>query len=175
MKKYMGKVSAVFLLFLMAIFWTATIAYNVRAVPRDKRAFRTVSMTSTLAGTTDQLFTVSGGRIEIVSLFGECILSAGTPGSSSIQVDATAGADYDRAFSTSVDIDTLIEGDAIRFTDAIDSGVLDFTSNVGAGQTLSWFCSPGEIELITSSGTTGTIIWYMTYRRLEPTSRVAPN
>lgn len=175
MKKYMGKVSAVFLLFLMAIFWTVTISYNLRAVPRDRWTFRTLAMTSTLAGTSDDLFTVSGGRVEIVSFFGECTVSAGTPGSTYIFIDATAGAEYDYNFSTSVSIDSLDGGDVIRFTNAIDQGVLGFTSNVGAGQTLSWFCPPGTIKLSTSSGTAGTIIWYMTYRRLESGSRVRAN
>lgn len=172
---YEAKVSAVFLLFLMAIFWTATISYNVRAVPRDKRAFRTISMTSTLAGTTDQMFTVSGGRIEIVSLFGECTVAAGSPGNTKIQLDATAGINYNTDFSTTVNIDALGEGDIVRFTNAIDEGILDLTVNVGAGQTLSWFCSPGEIELNTAAGTTGTIVWYMTYRRLEAAARVTAN
>ena len=105
MKKYMGKVSAVFLLFLMTIFWTATIAYNVRAVPRDIR-------------------------------------------------------------------DRLDTGAIVRFSNAIGEGVADFSKNIGAGQTLSWFCLPGEIELNTNAGTSGSIVWYMTYRRLEPASRV---
>ncbi len=164
------------MLFLMTIFWTATISYNVRAVPRDKRAFRTISMTSTLAGTRDQMFTVTGGRIEIVSLFGECTTAAGSPGNTKIQVDATAGTDYDNDFSTTVNIDALGAGDVITFTNAVSEGVLTFVANQNAGQTLSWFCSPGEIELNTQTGgTTGTIVWYMTYRRLERAARVTAN
>lgn len=172
--KRIGKVSAVCLLLLIAIFWTATISYNVRAVPRDKRAFRTISMTSTLAGTTDQMFSVSGGRIEIVSMFGECTVEAGSPGNTLLQLDAT-DSDQDREFSTTVNIDALDAGEVIRFSNAIDEGVLDLTGAVGAGQTLSWFCSPGEIELNTAAGTTGTIVWYMTYRRLERAARVTAN
>ncbi len=175
MKKYIGKVSVGFLIFLMTAFWTATIAYNVRAVPRDKRDVRTISMTSTLAGTTDQLFTVTGGRIEIVSLFGECTTDAGSPGNTLIQLDATAGTDYDREYSTTVSIDALGAGDVVRFSNAMDEGDLDLTANVGAGQTLSWFVSPGEIELNTASGTTGAIVWYMSYRRLGPSARVTAN
>ena len=148
----------------------------VEAVVRaPDNAVRTVFMTSTLVGTTDQMFTVTGGRIEIVSLFGECTTDAGSPGNTLIQLDATAGTDYDREFSTTVDIGALGEGDVVRFSNAMDEGVLDITVNVGAGQTLSWFCSPGEIELNTASGTTGAIVWYMSYRRLEPGSRVTPN
>ncbi|KKL60993.1 hypothetical protein LCGC14_2199790 [marine sediment metagenome] len=136
----------------------------VRTYDRDVRS---ISMTSTLAGTTDQLFTVTGGRIEIISLFGECTLDAGSPGNTLIQLDSATDPNYDRDFSTTVDIGALGIGDVVRFSNAIDEGILRLTSNEGAGQSLSWFCSPGEIELNTASGTTGTIIWYMSYRKLE--------
>lgn len=145
------------------------------AVPRGWDRIQVVKMTSTLAGTTDQMYTVTGGRIEIVSLFGECTTAAGSPGNTLIQLDATAGSDYDREFSTTVNIDALGAGDVIRFTNAIDEGVLDLTANVGAGQTLSWFCSPGEIELNTASGTTGAIVWYLSYRALESGVKVTAN
>ena len=114
---------------------------------------------------------MSGGWIEIVSLFGECTVEAGAPGNTLIQLDAT-DSDQNRSFSTTVDIGALDAGDVIRFTNAIDIGALDLTAAVGAGQPLSWFCSPGEIELNTASGTTGAIVWYMTYRRLENAARV---
>lgn len=146
----------------------------VYAVPRSfDNGVRFLSMTSTLAGTTDQLFTITGGRIEIISFFGECTVDAGSPGNTLIQLDATAGGDYDREYSTTVNIDTLGVGDVIRFSNNIDKGVLDLTNNVGAGQPLSWFVSPGELELNTASGTTGAIVWYMSYRRLERSSRVS--
>jgi len=139
------------------------------AIPRSyDQDVQTIVMTSTLAGTTDQMFTVAGGRIEVISLFGECTTAAGSPGDTLIQLDATAGSDYDREYSTTVNIDALGAGDVVRFTNAIDEGVLDLTANVGAGQTLSWFVSPGEIELNTAAGTTGAIVWYMSFRPLEP-------
>jgi len=121
------------------------------------------------------MFTVSGGPIEIVSLFGECTTAIGTVGTTVIQLDATAGSDYDRTFSTAVDIDALAVGDLVRFTNAIDEGVLNIDANVGAGQTLSWMCSAGEIELNPTTTSTGAVTWYMSYRRLVPASRVTPN
>lgn len=156
--------------------YLATSLQFAQAIPRSSdEDVRTVNMTSTLAGTTDQMFTVTGGRIEIISLFGECTVAAGTPGNTLIQLDATDSSDHDRAFSTIVDIGALGVGDVVRFSSAMDIGVLDITANRGAGQPLSWFCSPGEIELNTSSGTTGAIVWYMSYRRLETNSRVTAN
>ncbi len=172
MRNYTAKVSAVFLLFLMTIFWTATVAYNVKAVPRDRRIFRTISMTSVVTATADQMFTVTGGPIEIVSLFGECTVDmASSPGNLSIVLDATTAAN-DRDFSTVVSINGLGDGDVVRCSNAIDEGVSDITAAMAAGQTLSWFCSPGEIEQKTASTGTGNIKWYMTYRRLAPASRV---
>lgn len=141
----------------------------VRAYDQD---VRTVVKTSTLAGTTDQLYTVTGGRIEVVSLFGECTTAAGSPGNTLIQLDATDGTDYDREYTTTVNIDALGAGDVVHISNAIDEGVIDITANVGAGQTLSWFVSPGEIELNTAAGTTGAIVWYMSYRKLEAGAKV---
>jgi hypothetical protein len=162
-----------FILIMVALIVLA-LCLHTEAVPRGfDNGVQFLSMTSTLAGTTDQLFTITGGRIEIVSFFGECTVDAGDPCDTLIQLDATAGSDYDREFSTTVDISALGAGDVIRFSNAMDEGVLDITANVGAGQTLSWFVSPGEIELNTGSGTTGAIVWYMSYRRLERSSRVS--
>ena len=177
MKKYTAKVSAICLLFLIAIFWTATLTYNVRAVPRAPRnPIRTVTMDSLLNPATDDMFTVTGGRIEIVSLFGECTTSIGTVGTTDIYLDATAGAAYDRDFCTAVNIDALVAGGIVTFTNAVSEGVLTFATKEGAGQTLSWFCSPGVIILDpTTAGSTGAITWYMSYRRLENASRVTPN
>jgi hypothetical protein len=167
MKKYVFVMLVLLALALYAISPT-------EAVPRSfDNGVRFISMTSTLAGTTDQLFTVTGGPIEIVGFFGECTTAAGSPGNTLIQLDATTGSDYDREFSTTVNIDALGAGDVVRFSNAIDEGVLDLTANVGAGQPLSWFCSPGEIELNTAAGTTGAIVWYMSYRRLDRASRVS--
>ncbi len=167
MKKNAGKITLA-VLFLTTCMIIAYVITPVFAVVRTyDRDVRSISMTSTLAGTTDQLFTVTGGRIEIISLFGECTLDAGSPGNTLIQLDSATDPNYDREFSTTVDIGALGIGDVIRFTNAIDEGILRLTSNEGAGQPLSWFCSPGEIELNTASGTTGTIVWYMSYRKLE--------
>ena len=108
-------------------------------------------------------------------MFGECTTAIGTVGNTDIYVDATDGADYDADFCTAVDIDALGAGDVIRFTNAIDEGVLDLTANMGAGQTLSWFCSPGIIILDPTTTDTGNITWYMSYRKLEAAAVVTAN
>ncbi len=167
MKKY---IITILILLVLAL------ALHTEAVPRSPdNAVRTATMDSLFTTAVDQMFTVSGGPIEIVSLFGECTTAIGTVGSTVIQLDATAGSDYNRTFSTSVDIDALAVGDLVRFTNAIDQGVLNIDANAGAGQTLSWMCSVGEIELNPATTSTGAVTWYMSYRRLVPASRVTPN
>ena len=174
MNKYAGKIT-VTLLVAIGLF-TLALWSPAHAVPRaPDNAVRTVTMDSVFTGDPDQMFTVSGGPIEIVSLFGECTTGIGTVGATVIQLDATAGSDYDRTFSTAVDIDALAVGDLVRFTNAIDEGVLNIDANKGAGQTLSWMCSTGEIELNPTTTSTGAVTWYMSYRRLVPAARVTPN
>jgi len=148
----------------------------VDAIPRSyDQDVLTISMDSVVSGATDNMFTVSGGRIEIISLFGECTTSIGTVGVTDIYLDATAGAAYDRDFCTAVDIDALVAGGIITFTNAVSEGVLTFVAKQGAGQTLSWFCSPGEIILDPATTSTGAVTWYMSYRKIEKEAVVTAN
>jgi hypothetical protein len=126
------------------------------------------SSATLVSGATDNIFTIAGGRIEILSLFGECITNIGTVGATDIFVDATAGADYDADFCTAVDIDALAAGDTITFTNAVSEGVLTFVANQGAGQPLSWYCPAGILILDPTTTDTGAITWWMTFRPLEP-------
>ena len=128
--------------------------------------------TATFAASADDVFLVAGGPIEIISFFGICTTEAGgSPGDLKIHCDATTG-DQDRDFSTTVTVDTLAAGDSVRFSNAIDEGVLDFTINVGAGQPLSWICPIGTIETSLTSTGTGAVTWYMVYRPLTSSSAV---
>ncbi len=169
------------ILFLVFVFFGTFIllptiepAYAVPRAPDN--AVRTVTMTSVVTATTDQMFTVSGGPIEIVSLFGQCTtLMASNPGDMKINVDATDGTDYDNDFTTAVTIDTVGAGDVITFTDAVSVSVLTFVANQNAGQDLSWFCPEGEIEQTLTNTGTGNVEWFMSYRRLVPAARVTPN
>lgn len=136
----------------------------------------TRTMSTVMTGTTDQMFTVAGGNIEIISFFGQCTTAmASNPGDMTIEVDATDGTDYDNDFSTTVTIDTVGAGDLITFTSAVSEGVLTFVANQNAGNTLSWFCPPGEIEQLLTSTGTGAVEWFMTFRPLEPGVTVTSN
>lgn len=128
----------------------------------------TITATSDATASTDNLWLTAGGAIEIISLFGECTTAAsGSPGTMVIEMDATAGANFDSDFSTTVNVDALGEGDVVKFSGATDEGVLSIAANTAAGQTLSWFAPAGMIEQTLSSTGTFAIKWYMTFRVME--------
>jgi len=131
-----------------------------------------ISATTDFTASTDVMFSVAGGPIEILSLYGLCTtLAAGSPGTMVIEMDATTAA-QDGDFSTTVNVDALAAGDVIRFTQAIDEGVLTWTTSTLAGQPLNWFAAIGDIEQTLSSTGTGNVTWYMTYRDITGSSTV---
>ena len=118
---------------------------------------------------TDELWTVAGGAIEILSCWGQVTtIIAGAPGNVSLGVNATAGTTHDADFTAVVALANDMFGDVITF-DALSGGenTADATVNVNAGIPLSWFCPAGVIEQTLSSTGTGVVTWYMTYRPLE--------
>jgi len=137
-----------------------------------------ISMSSVMTGATDQMFTVAGGAIEIISMFGQVTTNMGSnPGDLDIAIDATAGATYDGDFTTAVTIDAAVAGDVIKWgtTTAGESVLVPTTLTMASLTQISWFCPAGEIEQnITSTGT-GAIKWYMTFRPLEPGVTVTAN
>ena len=170
MKKNAGKITVVVLLFMvcMMIAYALTPAFAVvRSYDQD---VRTLSMTSVMTGAADQLFTVTGGAIEIVSFFGQVTtIIAGAPGNVSIILDSSVDPNYDADFSIVVALANNLLGDVITFgaiTNAENAGVAQVNEN--AGYPLSWFCPVGEIEQKLSSTGTGAIKWYMSYRKLDP-------
>jgi hypothetical protein len=145
------------------------------SIPMDY-SVKVATCTTTAAATTDNMFDV-GGPIVIIHMFGQSTAAAsGSPGTMTIEFDATTGADYDNDLSTTVNVDALGAGDAIRFTGVIDEGVLTLSANVGAGMPLSWICGDpagGVIEQTLSSTGTLAVTWYMVYIPLTATSTVA--
>jgi len=118
-------------------------------------------------GATKDVFTVADGAIEIIGYSGQCTTILGSPGTTKVGVDATAGLAYDADFSTGVNCDSVTEGDVITFhTTTSGESVLNPTTGVNAGDPLSWFCPAGVI-LNTHTSSTGAITWYMTFRALD--------
>jgi hypothetical protein len=128
-----------------------------------------LSKEAVCTGSTDDLFTVAGGAIEIISFFGQVTtIIAGAPGNVSINVNATEGATHDLDFTAVVALADNLFGDVIKF-DALSGGenTAEATVNTGAGIPLSWFCPAGVIEQTLSSTGTGNVTWFMTFRPLE--------
>jgi len=152
---------------------TEGIAGNLDIGLEMGKTYAQVMTGASVAASADDLFIVAGGPILITDFFGICTTAmSGNPGDMKIWCDATT-ADQDRDFSTTVTIDTLAVGDSVRFTNAIDEGVLDFTANMGAGQRLSWICPIGTIEQSVTSTGTGVVSWYMVFIPLGPNVTVA--
>ena len=177
MKKNAGKIT-VGVLILMACM---VIAYVITPAFATKRSYdqdvQTISMSSVMTDAADQMFTVSGGAIEIISMFGQVTtIIASSPGNISIILDSAVDPNYDADFSIVVALANDSLGDVITFgaiTNSENAGIL--TANENASYPLSWFCPVGEIEQKLSSTGTGAIKWYMSYRKLDPEAVVTAN
>lgn len=137
------------------------------ALEVGKAYVRISSEALTTAAAVD-LFDVLGGRIEIISMMGQCTTVIGsTPGACSLIIDATTG-DQDADFTTAVSIDALGVGDVVNFA-AVTAGesVLVLDANENGALPVSWFCPIGMIEQKTATTGTGGITWYMVFRPLE--------
>ena len=151
---------------------TAVDAILVDTAAIDLYRITTISATTNFSASTDVMFSVATAPIEIVSLFGLCTtLAGGSPGTMVIQADATTSA-QDGDFSTTVNVDGLAAGDVISFSNAVDEGVLSFTTGTQAGSTLSWFCPIGDVVQTLSSTGTGNVTWYMAFRQIDGTAVV---
>ena len=172
MKKNAGRVAVIVLLFIVCLILVHALT-PAFAIPRSfDNGVRFATKTAAMTETTANLFDVDGGPIEIVAMFGQVTTTLASTTTLSLEYDADAGSDYDGDFTTEVDVNGVGAGDILRFSDAIDEGLLDQTSNVGAGQALSWFCPEGMIEQKLAEAGTGVIVWYMSYRRLDRNARV---
>ncbi len=122
-----------------------------------------------MTGATDDLFTVAGGAIEIVSMFGQInTVIGGAPGDVSINVVATIGTTHNADFSVDVTLTDTQLGDVVTFiTISGGENAGDATANENAGIPLSWFCPAGIIQQTLTSTGTGGIKWYMSFRALE--------
>ena len=151
---------------------TDTAAIIARTTNTGGLVVGQVYATSKAAATTgniDELWTVAGGAIEILSMWGQVTtIIAGTPGNVSLNVNATVGDTHDADFTAVVALADNMFGDVITM-DALSGGenTQDATVNTNAGIPLSWFCPAGVIEQLLSSTGTGVVTWYMTYRPLE--------
>ncbi len=133
------------------------------------RIYTLIKDETVMTGATDNLFTVAGGAIEIVSMFGQInTVIGGAPGDVSINVVATIGTTHNADFSVDVTLTDTQLGDVVTFiTISGGENAGDATANENAGIPLSWFCPAGIIQQTLTSTGTGGIKWYMSFRALE--------
>ncbi|MFH0981812.1 MAG: hypothetical protein V2A79_09765 [Planctomycetota bacterium] len=123
---------------------------------------------------TQDLFAVAGGPIEILSLTGHVdVLIGAVVTTCKIWSDATAGAAYDKDYSTAVAITDDAAGTTYVFTAANPSVLTPLTGGAAGGSTnfaKTWWCPIGMIEQEMSADPGGAvgdhITWYMVWRPL---------
>lgn len=114
--------------------------------------------TGTLAATTVQLFTVSGGMVAITSLIGLVGTTISVANSYKLQIDPTAGDTADIVAATDIGTTDTVAGTVIGFDGAPASSIVK-----GAQGLKNPIIVPaGEIESV-SAGTDGEITWYCTW------------
>ena len=178
MRKKIGKITVAALAVLAMAFVVISLLTPAFAVVRSyDQDVQTITMSSVMTGAADQMFTVSGGAIEIISMFGQVTtIIASTPGNISIILDSAVDPNYDAEFSIVVALANGSLGDVLTFgaiTNSENAGIL--TANENASYPLSWFCPVGEIEQKLSGTGTGEIKWYMSYRKLDAAAVVTAN
>lgn len=125
-------------------------------------------------GTTQDIFTVSVGRVLVSLLFGEVTTVLGAVANDlSVQMNPTAGTTYIIA--------SAIEGNALEAGGLMvvegDGTALMITGKAGAGPIISgtglWICPVGTIEFKCVGSTTGATKWDLWYFPLDEGAVVA--
>ena len=123
--------------------------------------------TGTLAATTVQLFTITGGIVAITSLVGLVTTSITVANSYKLQMDPTAGDTSDIVAATDIGTTDTVAGTVLGFSgtpgDSIEKGA--------AGLARPLYLPVGDIESV-SAGTDGAITWLLTYVPLQVGAKV---
>lgn len=126
-------------------------------------------------GTTQDLFTVSGGRVLVTLLYGQVGTILGAVANDlAIWVDPTAA-------GTTYIIASAVEGNALEANSFLvvegDGTALMITGKAGAGPIISgtgrFICPTGTIQLKAVGSTTGTTAWECWYLPLDDGALVA--
>ena len=131
----------------------------------------------TTGGTVANIFTISGGPVQIESLIGEFTTAVSANACDmKLIMDPTAGADTDMcavvdivsaAINSWVYLDGTIASPAVI---AVPGTALP----LGIGTDIPFILPPGTVDmsLANSNPTTGAITWYMRYKPLKPGAKV---
>ena len=153
-----------------------TVFYNNASI-RETLLGINVSRTEAVLpqGTTGNIFTVSGGRIIVISLLGEVTtVMAGVSTTLKVGFTPTTGA-YDDWCAASADLTGAAVGTHVTLPTAKATAlVTDLTKGNGViGRQVSWIAPIGNITLTTvGSNTTGKLKWDLIYVPLDVASAV---
>lgn len=169
----------------IAAFPAAAVAANDVSMAEVLRYIQEVSTIQTLTrptntmpqGTAAEIFTITGGNIEVVYLLGEVTTILGGANASKLTFDPTgAGTSSDICGTLDLNVDAVgifytITG---TFGDALARSAQTFISKTAAPATLATpiTLGPGEIDLDCAGSVSGAIQWTLGYRKLEAASTV---
>lgn len=127
--------------------------------------YRASKATGTLAASTISLFTISGGRVALTSIYGIVTTAITVANSYKLQMNPTTGTTTNMCAATDIGTTDTPVGDLLSFTgDASGSNL----TRGGVVETLrAPFVLPvGDIESV-SGGTDGAITWVVTWVPLD--------
>jgi len=124
------------------------------------------------ATTTQNIFTVSGGRVLVKGIIGEVTTAVQAQVCNlKVTVVPTTGTAYDVAANVDINADEIgtlysVEGDGTALL-TVSSGAIQAATGTG------FIVSPGTIRIATSATNTGATKWTLYYEPLDPEARVA--
>lgn len=135
---------------------------QLRALGFGQRAEKS---TGTLAASTVALFTVSGGRVAVTSIYGVVGTAITVANSYKLQHNPTSGTTVNLCAATDIGTTDTPAGDLLGLTGEAIGGVL---SRGGAVETLRApiVLAAGQVESV-SAGTDGEITWVVTWVPLD--------
>jgi len=133
--------------------------------------YREAKSTGTLAASTVVLFTVTGGRVAITSIYGIVTTAVTVANSYKLQFNPTTGTTVDLVAAYDIGTTDTPAGDILTFTGDVGGAQL---SRGGAGETLRApiVLTIGDIESV-SAGTDGVINWVVTWVPLDDGAALA--
>ena len=124
-------------------------------------------------GSVANIFTITGGPIEVISLVGEITAAVSAHACAmKLIMDPTAGADTDMCVT--VDINAFVINSWISLDGTIGNAAVQAIPGtalpLGIGMDIPLILPPGTIDmnLANSTPTTGAITWYLRYKPLAP-------
>ncbi len=145
---------------------TATLS---AALVRDLILGKPVSRAAAVlpAGTQAAIFTVAGGRVELVRIVGECTtVCSGTATTLKITANPTTGTDVDLCTATAVTSKEV--GTLVGISGVNTDGLVVLNAGAGPGELTRKVIVPvGTIDLVTSATNTGQFKWRVWYRDVD--------